>query len=404
MLKYKGYIKENAGGGVSKTFKYKRGDYFVYNSNNTRTDYYHKRDGQKCKINIVWEGKNRLTNPDLDYQVEFEDGTLVSVNENELSPIEQENNTSNYIENQFNQNGKISVGSRVSVTGSDGPIDYNNDKGTVLRITADDYFIKFDDDDANNKAGFTELVNKKIVTLLDDKPVSNYYKIGDNVQCIDPKSEFYNKEGKVVNRWEEDDSYMVEFIDNYGLVTMFMLGVKLKKSEKPARKIGFQTSTPPVATTPKKPVTVYEEEDEDGDIIVAKPAVPLKKEDLMEFSYKDFFEDQDRISTADDLKKNKVNFEKQLENPDIQKVKKIFIERSIATIEIIESYFQFLINKVAEGLPVLRTVEQITDEDVIKNKTKVRASDSKELTRKYSFDQGIIVYWKFKDAVVFKTI
>jgi hypothetical protein len=165
----------------------------------------------------------------------------------------------------------------------------------------------------------------------------------------------------------------------------------------------FKKTIPVGGTAKKEDVKISEEEEEDDDEVTITTA-PFKKEDLLEFSYKDFLLEE-KISTKEELLANKKKYEESLKEADIQEFKKIFFERSLKTAEIIESYFDFLIHKIAkEGIPVYRTVETIENEDLLMTKTKVRASESKELTRKYSFDQGIIAYWKFKDAVVFKTI
>jgi len=242
-----------------------------------------------------------------------------------------------------------------------------------------------------------------MITVLDE-PSIKLFKVGDLVECVDQASEFYKKTGEV-DRIFDDDDIMVHFKATAGdtYIPMGPHQVKIVGYAKSSDMDSFK-KTIPVGGAEKKEEIKLSEEEEDDDDEVTISKVTFKKEDLLEFSYKDFLLEE-KISTREELLANKTKYEEALKETDIQEFKKIFFERSLKTAEIIESYYDFLIHKIAkEGIPVYRTLETIENEDLLRTKTKVRASESKELTRKYSFDQGIIAYWKFKDAVVFKTI
>jgi hypothetical protein len=386
----------------NKTSKFKKGDRVIFNPSLNRS-YYQKYKGEECIISFVYQlghqnkerqyciiTKNKLTIVANESELEFytpgggvRDGDEM-VGSWQLAPEKEKENN-------------IKVGVQVIVNGEEGKIKFENRKGKVKKIGNATYLIEFEEDDSKNLSSETMLVSKDLVSLISkdiNKTNTEKYKFkkGDKVICLDRNSDMFNKEGEVDNVWD-DDSCMVIFTESGDMVYMEFDQLMLVSS----KKVEFNNQE---STTNQTTPSISEEEEEDD---VAVTTVPLKKEDLLEFSYKDFLSD-DQITTHDDLLKIKDKYKKELENLQLPKMKKIFIERTIGTINIIESYYQFLINKIAKDLPVLRTVESIEDEDLLRTKTKVRASDSKELTRKYSFDQGIIAYWKFSDAIIFKTI
>jgi len=339
--------------------------------------------------------------------------TTINFNPDE-TPIDK-NQTAQYIEHQFsNKNKNIKVGDKVLVDGTDEDINrpaekivYDECTGTVKRINDKDYFIEFDEDDSKNRMSYHALVPKEIVTLSQGVK-KNMFELAQKVVCVDMTSGYYKKTGIIVKRWDEDNTYMVKFGEDEVWLTFDEIKNPKDVSttvEAPAekRQIGFHVAP---RNEPKKIVIEEEEEEEEeGDIIKnLKKAEPFKKDDLLEFSYEDFFEDADKISTIEDIKTLKAKYEELLKQPNLTKIKMLFAERALRNFEIVESYFDFLIHKVAKDLPVLRTSDLIDNADLLSTKTKVRASDSKELTSKYSFDQGIIAYWKFKNAVVFKTL
>lgn len=453
MLKFTNYIKESNNDPI---YKYKKGDVVIFHLNEKRPNkptktvidhdgktgvveyaYPNRKDGAFVYVSGensysvaignagVVSGKDKIV-----YIVAYESELTLapkyvklnlknqmnsnpsSANNVEAAKTEQTDNkidhSADYIENQFNndKNTPIPNGSRVSVEGKQGRITFTGQKGKVVRLGAnDEYLIEFDDDDSNNRSSYTALIGKELITLLDEPLNIPPYGEGDTVKCIDKKSTYFDDHGVITKYWDEDKTCMVKF-DN---VNMWMKPDQIVLSNGPQtptqRKIGFKIPDNVSKTTSNTPV-VYEEEDEDdtvGGSNSGPNAAPFKKEDLIEFSYKDFLLEE-KISNLDSLLILKSKYEKELSTPEIPKLKKLYVEKSIKIIEIIESYYQFLTNKVAKDLPVYRTVEQIENIDLLKTKTKVRASDSKELTRKYSFDQGIIAYWRFKDALIFKTI
>ncbi len=408
MLRYFDYIKES-----TEDSKFKKGDKVIFTPLSNRS-YYNIHKGALCDVSFVFS-----TNKG-EYSIKTPSGASIMALEEELryenepAPVETEaKKQSNYIENQFKPKEEtkpetptgddISIGKRVLVNGTEGKTEWKDAKGTVKKVNKGAYLIEFDEDDSKNQSKHSMLVKKEFVTSSDEPSADVIFNMGDKVTCVDQASEYYNKVGEVTNVWDNDNSCMVDFLEADGTTTSIYMGPgEIKISEYAKKKAGFNI---PV-NGPKEgdtKVEISEEEDDDDDVVIAKNVVPFKKEDLLEFSYKDFLLEE-KISTHEDLLANKTKYEKALENPDYPKMKKAFLERSLGTLEIIESYYQFLINKIGKELPVYRTVEQIENVDLLKTKTKVRASDSKELTSKYSFDQGIIAYWKFKDAVVFRTI
>ena len=402
MLKYSEYMNEsnNIMGN-----RFNRGDKVIYEPA-TDKSYYKMHAGAECEVSFPYPLKG-------EYSIKTPSGAVISANESELRGIDEPKSQKaepSYIENQFkppiphirdivNKDKEITVGTRVIVNGKEGKKEWVDSKGTVKRISPTTYFIDFDEDESKNQRSYSLLVKKEYVKPSGEPPVM-VISVGDEVQCIDQQSQFFDRKGTVAKTWD-DGGCMVDFKDNTGLMSMFLRPHQLKiiKYASVSNPIGFKipdrtTSTP----IPINPNSIVAEEEDDS-----TPAEPFKKADLLEFSYKDFFK-VEKISTHEDLLSIKAKYEKILEDENVPAFKKKFIERSLRTAEIIESYYDFLINKIAKDLPVYRSVEQIDNDDILSTKTKVRASDSKELSRKYSFDQGIIAYWKFKDAVVFRTI
>ena len=401
MLKYSEYINEsdNALGN-----KFSRGDKVIYEPA-VNKDYYKIHAGQECEVSFPYPMKG-------EYSIKTPSGALISANESELRGIDEpkiQKAEPSYIETQFknpitpirdivNKDKDITVGTRVIVNGKEGKKEWIDSKGTVKRICGSNtYFIDFDEDESKNQRSYSLLVNKDFVKPSDEPSVI-VISVDDIVQCVDQQSQFFDKIGKVSKIWD-DGGCMVDFKDNTGLMSMFMRPQQIKIIEhaKTSSPIGFKIPEQTITPVKINIDNISEEEDD------ASPAVPFKKSDLLEFSYTDFFK-AEKISTHEELLDIKTKYEKILEDENVPAFKKKFIERSLRTAEIIESYYDFLINKISKDLPVYRTVEQIDNDDILSAKTKVRASDSKELSRKYSFDQGIIAYWKFKDSVVFRTI
>jgi uncharacterized protein Veg len=399
MLKYGEYITEQ-----NKSFK--KGDVCTYIPSSSKP-YFNKYKGEECEIVHDFNNGN--------YTLKTKSGNTFLAEETEMtSPKVQAQLTQNQQSSETPHNPvympnfviDIVPGTRVSVTGKEGRVEYTGHKGTVTKVNPNAYLIDFDEDDSRNQRAFSSLVNKDLVTAIDEPSVP-VFKTGDKVKCVDNTSKYFDREGEVERIWD-DGECMVLFNINGGIEGMPMKPHQIKVVEyvKSKETGGFKKNIPvassgPVEETDVKIITTEEEEDDDEEVSIT--SAPFKKSDLQEFSYTDFLLEE-KITNLESTLANKAKFEEALKSPDIPEFKKIFIERSLRTAEIVESYFNFLVHKIANGLPVLRTLEQIDNEDLLKNKTKVRASDSKELTRKYSFDQGIIAYWKFKDAVVFKTI
>jgi len=346
-------------------------------------------------------------------------GIKLTLQEHEMELIKKKNvkmedtpNTNNmitfdkYIQNQFSEKSSsddIKVGDRVVINGIDNYVNYNNVKGTVKKTDNDkNYFIIVDEDISKNRCSYYALVDRKIVKKSDDDQNNMIFKEGDRVICINSGRFNYNKKGIITKHWEQDNSYMVKFGEDeeWLLFNELKKDTEFKPATQPEKKrvIGFET---PALKINIPITTAIEEEEEDDD--VSKKAKPLKKEDLEGISYKDFF-DEEKTTDLESIKKLKLKYEDILKQNELPKLKLVFAERAVRNLEIVESYFDFLIHKIAKDLPVLRTTDSIENEDLLLTKTKVRASESKELTNKYSFDQGIIAYWKLKDAVIFKTL
>jgi len=398
--------------------KFEIGDRVIFKSAPGR--YYYKRhDDEICKINHIYS----LSHP-FEYQIITNGGSIITASENELR-FENEP-SKNYIENQFEPKNKLvidkngpktdtvnnnfSIGQRVIVNGKEGRFDIIDRKGTIKRVSSSSCLVEFDEDESKNQSNFAMMVDKKIITPIDE--ISNikknnikrdYLIIGDIVKCIDSTSQFFNLEGEVTNVWPDKDA-MIEFKNDNNTVTGKVM--KGDKVEVIKPKSFINNPTKSTTSTPVKDNSIEEEEDEDdndGVVTVTKKDI-IKKGDLLELSFRDFFLEE-KISTKEDCIKNKEKYENILKDKSSNEFKLIIYEKSLKIAELIEQYFDFLIAKIANGLPVYRTLEDIDDnKDILITKTKVRASESKEITKKYSFDQGIIAYWKFKDAVIFKTI
>ena len=450
MLKYNEYIVE------SVSNKFKKGDKVIFTVKPDRK-YYAKYNGpaeitfvygdSQDKYSILASSVDGVTSRDTNRaaimasgdELKFADGKCQACGKDlipdslfctECGVSTDPQTASSYIEKQFKPKAELDPtvdpkpsedatsintteeilepGRRVVVNGMAGRSEMKNRKGTIKNNkNSAAYLIEFDEDDSKNQAKHSMLVNRNLVTAIDE-PSIVVFKMGDKVQCVDKKSVAFDLKGEIKQVFEDDHTFMVDFKDSSGVVshTVWMRPdqIKIVEFAKSASNVSFKRDIPVGAPEKKeeKPKEISEEEDEDE--VTAVSSVPFKKNDLLEFSYKDFLLEE-KCSTKDELIANKTKYEEALKDPNIQEFKKVFIERSLRTAEIIESYFDFLIHKIAKDeLQVFRTVEQIENEDLLKTKTKVRASDSKELTQKYSFDQGIIAYWKFNDAVVFKTI
>lgn len=399
---------------------FKVGEKVIFKSSPNRS-YYKKHDGQLCKINFVYAPQM------FEYQIITPSGSMLVASSNELRREGDPEPQEKYIENQFktekpkmsivpgehggikisktstsNDSDDLSVGQRVIVNGKEGRFLFENRKGTIIRVSPDSYQVEFDEDNSKNERKFSMLIDKDIVKPIDEPNVI-ILKEDDKVLCVDSISQFFNQEGTISRVWPDGD-VMVNFKQSNGTTSGMVLNPEqIKVIEHSKKTFTNKTTDTTVPINITKTDIEEEDEDEDGINNTGKKVVTFKKEDLLEFSYKDFFLEE-KISTKDDLLKNKEKYQKILDNKELPEFKSAFYERSLRTTEIIEQYFDFLINKVAKELPVYRTVEQIDNKDLVITKTKVRASESKEITKKYSFDQGLINYWKFKDAVIFRTI
>lgn len=311
-----------------------------------------------------------------------------------------------YIESQFpnKPKGEIKVGSKVIINGKDDKIDYDKVIGIIRKITPDDYFIHIQEDESKNRTSYYAHVPMELVTLIETP--KDKFENGDQVVCVDDTSDYYKQTGVITKHWEKDNSYMVQFKEDEVWVTFDDIKHPDDVSfpvEKEKRKIGFNLPATRPPEVPIKQAVEEEEEEEEPESNKIKRGEAFKKDDLLEFSYEDFFTDKEKISDLEDIKALKTKFQG-MKSGNNSKIKAIFAEKAFQNLEIIESYFGFLANKVAKDIPVLRINDVVDDTDLLSTKTKVRASDNKELTNKYSFDQGIVAYWKFKDAVVFKTL
>lgn len=389
---------------IEKPNKFKRGDKVMFSPMITRK-YQEPHKGPAEIISLY----GKMENDEEGYSIKTKKGIIVAYH-SELTPITE------IAPPLTNQAEELEIGDRVVVNGSEEgeKVEFINRKGTVRRVSKETVLIEFDEDESKNLSSETFLVDKDFVEkesskekLTREKGLVQIYgtnkfreiKPGDAIIVINNYNNLKGIKGIVERIWD-DESCQVDFItDSGGKLNMYVTFDDINIIQKTAH---FDVEPPP-ETKNTIEYTEEEEDDDEDERNTQTNITPLKKEDLLEFSYKDFTTES-KISTKEDLLKIKVKYEDIIKDVNIPKIKKVFAERTLKTIEIIESYFNFLTSKVANGLPVLRTVEGIDDEDLLRTKTKVRASELKELTKKYSFDQGIIAYWKFKDAVVFKTI
>lgn len=360
--------------------------------------------------------KFRFTGEDgNEYTIELSTGKNILALEDELESVSEDiakngqhvnKNTVNFSQYVQGQSGKpkgeIKVGSKILIDGRDDQIVYDKAIGIVKKITSDEYFVEIQDNDSKNTTSYHANIPMKLATLIERN--KDRFEEGDMVVCIDQSDPYYKKTGQIIRRWEQDNSYMVQFVDDE--VWMEFKNLKYPEdaplqvgTEK--KKIGFDIPKP---TTNQKRNIIEEEEDEEEPVTKKRDrGKSFKKEDLLEFSYEDFFTDNLKITKLEDVKALKTKFQSMMGESNSE-IKKIFAEKAFHSIEIIESYFEFLTNKIAKDLPVLRINDIVEDTDLLYTKTKVRASDNKEIVDKYTLDQGIVAYWKFKDAIVFKTL
>lgn len=384
----------------------------ISNSGNIKQLANYTKDNIKGKIGKITKILDNKTNGNFGKYLVDIDGNTYTLYGNEITTNTIFDMT-DYVENQFSGSGisigdkksiELKNGQRVIISGYKGRSPIEGKKGVIKRSTTNEYLIFFDADESKNKTAFSMMVDKKYVKPIEDGLIT-VYNLGDKVICVDTKEgNFYNKVGEITKVWA--DEYMVFFEEFNTSVTLKPEQIKIKEFSKP-KSTGFtnpntQKTIPIVEPKTEKGIE-EEDEDEDG-VVVTKTKEKFKKADLLEFSYKDFFGDDEKTVTKEEVMTNRLKFQGLIDNPDVKEFKKIFYERSVKVSEIIEQYFTFLKAKVAGELPVYRTLEEIKNEDLLVTKTKVRASESRDISKKYSFDQGIIAYWKFKDAVIFKTI
>jgi len=390
---------------VDKESDYDIGDLVTFYNKNKKLKQRDRHNGKTCEINHIYG--------DGDYQIITPAGIAFLASSDELKkanqfnvPPKSDKYSSETSETETGvKNEEFYEGQRVIVNGVEGRINFMNRKGTIKRIVKDgSLFIEIDSDDSRNLARITMMISKDIVIPLDEPPVSKKAAKGDIVKCVDKGSQFYWQNGEVTIVWNDGD-VMVVFTESNGTTGIVMKQHQIKVVKAKTKITSFEdpkdTSVP--VNVVKTGSEVEEEDEEEEEEISSILKSTFKKKDLLEFSYADFF-DKDKTTTKEELIKNKEKYEKALEDKDVPELKYKFYERSLRTAEIIEQYYDFLVNKIAKDLPVYRTIESIENQDLLSTKTKVRASESKEMIKKYSFDQGIIAYWKFKDAVIFKTL
>jgi len=379
----------------NKMRKFKVGDKVIFTSLPER-NYYKKHDGKICTINFCY--------PFDEYQILTPDSSIMA-NVAELRHVDDPASSQTIDTGSSKKTPSdpedLSTGQRVVVNGFVNKYEFKNRKGTIKKVSSDSCVVEFDEDESKNLTKFSMVVDKNIVKPINE-PMVVIMKTGDKVLCTDRNSEFFNKNGVVTKTWP-DGQAMVEFKRSNGTAVdgIIMKPEQVKITEYYKSKPFNKTEE---TSVPVNVISETEEEDEDEDDETSDTKTEkIKKTDLLECSYKDFLLSE-KISTKEDLLKNKDKYENILKNKDLPEFKSIVYEKSLRIAEIVEQYFNFLEAKIAKGLPVYRTVEQIDNMDLLVTKTKIRANESKELSRKYSFDQGIIAYWKFKDAVVFRTI
>lgn len=149
---------------------------------------------------------------------------------------------------------------------------------------------------------------------------------------------------------------------------------------------------------------IEEEESEEGDDEYVDVLDDLSQEELMIMKINEFFNEQElsflvTLKEVRNYRKKLKKIQGQTTNPIKDKIN----ERRLETTFIIEKYFQHLIKKFP-NLKIYRFIGQIPYEELWDIRTKDRITISSEDTDKHGQDNGVIFYWVFSDAVVFKTL
>jgi len=312
------------------------------------------------------------------------------------TPIIQDVSKTNKVESGGDKKKKIGIGSKVLVNDDTSEIQVINRIGEVRKINFDavgkpvSYLIHFDEDESKNLSSLTIYVWPKYIIDV----------IGKSEEVVPPKKDDMNngiKEGDKVFDINDPDKKIGEVVRLWGdgdISVRYAKRSMVVKHSKYFQKfdLGIRPTT-----------TEEEEEEETDDLLGGFGRTPsLKTEDLLKKKYTEFFEIEKVVSREDiDSKINE--YEDKLKDENLSKVKKLFYERTLKQIELVDQYFDFLESKIAEGKPVFRSIGKV-ESKIFSLSKMVRASESKELTKKHGFDRGVIYYWIFEDAVIFKTL
>lgn len=152
-------------------------------------------------------------------------------------------------------------------------------------------------------------------------------------------------------------------------------------------------------------VEIEEEIEEEEDDEFDDNEFFMTEDEMMLTKISDFF-DKDGLkkmmSLNDLLKYRKDLTSKLYDFSKFNELQRDIISRRISITYLIEKYFIYLEDKFS-NMKILRYIGQINDE-MRALKKKSRVIFYKELHDIHGFDNGVIYYWVFNDAVVFKTI
>lgn len=305
------------------------------------------------------------------------------------------------IEKNILSKEKIGINSKVLVNSEESDIPIINRIGVVRKINFDalskpiSYLVHFEEDESKNLEAITMYIwPKNIIKVLEtsDENSSAELKIGDRVYDIKDENK---KIGTIVNIYKSDNEAVVEYkLSNTGKVNYIKDLSVLRKFE-----IGIISGRKNTSSTEEE-----EEEDDSNsgvnsltDLLKDFPShkQSIKVEDLLEKSYKDFLEEKN-IVTKEDLMDKKSDYEDMIKKSD--KLKKLFYERTLKQIDLVEQYFDFIKDKISNGKPVYRYTGKM-DKNILDLGKKIKVSDNSE-----GFDRGVVYCWLFKDAAIFKTI
>lgn len=152
----------------------------------------------------------------------------------------------------------------------------------------------------------------------------------------------------------------------------------------------------------------YDEEEYDSSEIMSKELINdfTTIKDLKNMSYKEVFTDDDELRQKQDLLRYRNGIIEQMkEFHNMNPLKKKLLSKKLVATYVIEEYYNYVL-RVAKSMDIDKVFRFKGDypyEALKQLRMKARASKL-ESTEKYTYDYGIIYYWIFKDAIIFRTI